>query len=342
MLPRIWNRWFNRLLKKSSTINKNEAKTPILEKLEDKLAPATISYNPVWSESTTGGVYTITDSATTPAIVWNQAPFTTIRGYTPQDLNINLSAGEQITVSTEIDYNVRLTGERDVDKVSNPNGPWNFGSFEYAPTGVEGHAASDFSTSKYNDNYLSDFNGDGTYEWMYGPSTISNVTFGNPVPAYGYANTKGMQMSKWNTSGVTKGISSQYYAYNTNVAPEQNPLARTLPNVLGGIVPTTLGLGSDGTVAAFGDYLTLRITVASNQPLGGGGVISNGNASPNDNPSVNPFSWSFSGQATDGLYRATGLLRSKNLYMGSPGTTGTVAMGVGDNSFTYNYAKLFI
>ena len=338
MLPRIWNRWFNRLLKKSSTINKTEVKTPILEKLEDKLAPATISYNPVWSESTTGGVYTITDSATTPAIVWNQAPFTTIRGYTPQDLNINLSAGEQITVSTEIDYNVRLTGERDVDKISNPTGQWNFGSFEYAPTGVEGHAASKFASSTSNDNYLGDFNGDGTYEWMYGPSTISNVTFGNPVPAYGYANTKGMQMNKWNTGGATKGISSQYYAYNTNVAPEQNPLARTLPYALGSVVPTTLGLGADGTVAAFGDYLTLRITVASNQPLAGGGVISNGNASPSDNPSVNPFSWSFSGQGTDGLYRATGLLRSKNLYMGSPGSTGTVTMGVGDSSFTYNYA----
>lgn len=338
MLPRIWNRWFNRQLKKSSTIQKNEANAPQLEKLEEKLAPATISYNPVWSESTTGGVFTITDSATTPAIVWNQAPFTTIRGYTPQDLNINLAAGEQITVSTSIDFNVPLTGERDVDKISNPNGAWNFGSFEYAPTGVQGHAASKFASSASNDNYLNDFNGDGTYEWMYGPSTISNVTFGNPVPAYGYANTKGMQFNNWNTGGAQKGISSQYYAYNTNVAPEQNPLNRTLPNVLGNIVPTTLGLGADGTVAAFGDYLTLRITVASNQPLNGGGVISNGNASPNDNPSVNPFSWTFSGQGTDGLYRATGLLRSKNLYMGSPGTQGTVAMGVGGNSFTYNYA----
>ena len=35
MLPRIWNRWFNRLLKKSSIINKTDAKAPQLEKLED-------------------------------------------------------------------------------------------------------------------------------------------------------------------------------------------------------------------------------------------------------------------------------------------------------------------
>ena len=34
MLPRIWNRWFNRLLKKSAPLNKITAKAPKLEKLE--------------------------------------------------------------------------------------------------------------------------------------------------------------------------------------------------------------------------------------------------------------------------------------------------------------------
>ena len=339
MLPRIWNRWFNRHLKKSSTILKSKLIPLQLEKLEDKVVPATIAYNPVWVSATTGAGFTITDSATTPAIVWDNAPFTTIRGYTPQDLNINLDAGEQISVTTEVDFNVPLTGERQVDKISNPTGTWNFGSFEYAPTPVEGHAKSGWSGSTSNAKYLGDFNSDGVFEWMYGPSTISNITQGNPVPAYGYANTAGMTLSKWNTSGTFKGISSQYYVYNANIASEQTLIPpRTLPNALGGVVPTGQGLGTDGTVAPFGDYLTLRLTVTSTMPLSGGGVISNANASPGDNPSQNPFSWSFTNQGPDGKYRATGLLRSKNLYMGSPGTTGGVTMGVGDASVGYNTA----
>ncbi len=347
MLPRIWNRWFNRHLKKSSTIVKNKPLPLQLEKLEDKVVPATISYTPLWVESTTAGLFTIFDSSTTPAKVWDNAPFTTIRGYTPQDLDINLDAGEQISVTTEVDFNVPLTGERQVDKISNPNGQWNFGSFEYAPgPTVYSHAPSKWSTSTSNNKYLADFNSDGVSEWMYGPATISNITQANPVPAYGYANTAGMTLTGWNppegdasTGGTNKGISSQYYVYNANIPSEQTIIPpRTLPQVLGNVVPTGQGLGTDGTVAPFGEYLTLRISVTSNMPLAGGGVISNGNAGTGDNPSVNPFSWSISGQGPDGLYRATGLLRSKNLYMGSPGTTGTVAMGVGDASVTYNTA----